>query len=250
MKKVLVVLFLLLLSAYLVAAVTVFNKPDTNEVCKDVIVCVEDSARAGFIRTGQIRQALQKSGLYPEGKLMIYVNSDKIEQFLRRMALLEEVNCYKTVDGKVRISVTQRLPVMRIMSENGDDYYLDARGRIMPPTESAADLVVATGRISRPFARKYLPRIGVFLQNAPFWNSQITQINVTPQQELELVPRVGDNIIFLGDPVNTMEKLNRLDLFYKKVISVVGWGKYARIDLEYPNQIICTKKDTAYGSEQ
>ncbi len=250
MKKVLVVLSFFILSAYLVAAVTVFNKPDANEVCRDVIVSVEDSARAGFIRTGQIQQALQKEGLYPKGELMIYVNSDKIEQCLRKMALLEDVNCYKTVDGKVRIAVTQRLPVMRVMSDNGDDYYLDARGRIMPPTENAADLVVATGHISRSFAQKYLPRIGEYLQNTPFWNSQITQINVTPRNELELVPRVGDHIIFLGEPVNTMEKLNRMDLFYKKVISIVGWGKYARIDLEYPNQIICTKKKTEYGSEQ
>lgn len=220
-----------------------WNKPDPNAVCKDVTLTIEDSAKAGFIHAEQIRNMLKHGGLYPCGKYMTYVNTAQLERRLKQMALIEDVVCYKTIRGTVCIQVTQRLPVMRIMSNNGDDYYLDAKGRIMPPTKNPADLVIATGDISREFARTYLTRIGSYLQATPFWNSQIEQINVTPERTLELVPRVGNNLIYLGEPVNTMEKLNRLNIFYEKVINVVGWDKYSKINLEYPNQIICTKKE-------
>lgn len=242
-KNIITLFFFLLCSAYIVMAVTMWNKPDPNAVCKDVVLTIEDSAKAGFIHADEVRDILKKRGLYPRGKFMAYVNTADLENKLKQVALVEDVVCYKTVRGVVCIQVTQRLPVMRIISSNGDDYYLDARGRIMPETKNPADLVIATGDISRDFARKYLTRIGSYLQATPFWNSQIEQINVTPEHTLELVPRVGDNIIYLGEPVNTMEKLNRLNIFYEKVISVVGWGKYSKINLEYPNQIICTKKE-------
>jgi cell division protein FtsQ len=70
----------------------------------------------------------------------------------------------------------------------------------------------------------------------------VEQINVTASQELELVPRVGEHIIFLGKPGDYDQKFTRLEKFYKKALNEIGWNKYARISLEFDNQIICTKK--------
>ena len=75
------------------------------------------------------------------------------------------------------------------------------------------------------------------------WKAQIQQINVTPAKELELVPQVGDHIIFLGKPGNYENKFDRLKTFYKKGLNEIGWNKYSRISLEFNNQIICTKKE-------
>ena len=69
------------------------------------------------------------------------------------------------------------------------------------------------------------------------------QINVTQAKELELVPRVGEHIIFLGKPGNYEEKFEKLKTFYEKGLNQVGWNKYSRISLEFNNQIICTKKE-------
>ena len=83
----------------------------------------------------------------------------------------------------------------------------------------------------------------MFLKENPFWNAQIQQINVTASKELELVPRVGEHIIFMGKPGNYENKFDRLKTFYKKGLNQVGWNKYSRISLEFENQIICTKKE-------
>jgi cell division protein ftsQ len=79
---------------------------------------------------------------------------------------------------------------------------------------------------------------------------------VLPDRGVELVPRVGQHVVFIGylpQAANTKErnekiadyvnkKLTRLEKFYKYGLSQVGWNKYSYIDLEFDNQIICKKK--------
>jgi len=129
------------------------------------------------------------------------------------------------------------------MAANGDNYYIDSKGKVMPIPNSSAHVAVVTGSVDRDFATKELYKLGIFLQNHPLWEAQIEQINVTPAKELELVPRVGEHIIFLGKPGDYEEKFERLKIFYKKGLNQVGWNKYSRISLEFSNQIICTKKE-------
>jgi cell division protein FtsQ len=38
------------------------------------------------------------------------------------------------------------------------------------------------------------------------------------------------------------KKMNRLEKFYKYGLSEAGWNKYAYINLEFDNQIICKKR--------
>lgn len=242
MKNLLKVLLLLALAAYLVMAFTNLNKPDTDAVCKRVEIVVEDSARAGFIHSDEVIRILRAAKLYPQGKRMDFVDSRKIEQALRKNPFIEEALCYKTAANSVRIQLSQRLPVMRIMSEDGSNYYIDNKGRVMPQLTYPADLVVATGQISPEYARKYLVGIGKFLQEDAFWNDQIVQLHVDGLGHIELIPRVGDHLVYMGPPTDFRHKLGHLKVFYDKVLNVVGWNKYSLISLEFNNQIICKKK--------
>ena len=156
-------------------------------------------------------------------------------------SLLAQID--SSVGGKVAIDIYQRVPVMRVMSSNGNNYYLDNAGKIMTAAGKSIHVVVATGFIDRKFAQTELYPLGKFLQSDKFWESQIEQINVTPKQELELVPRVGEHILFLGKPGNYKEKFSKLRTFYQSALNRVGWNKYERISIEFNNQIICTKKE-------
>jgi cell division protein FtsQ len=113
----------------------------------------------------------------------------------------------------------------------------------MPTVGQSAYVPVATGTIRREFATKELYELALYLQDHPLWREQVEQINVTPSQEIELVPRVGEHIIFMGKPGGYDQKFARLEKFYKKALNEIGWNKYARISLEFDNQIICTKKE-------
>ena len=87
---------------------------------------------------------------------------------------------------------------------------------------------------------KLLP-IGRLLKYDKFWDNQIEQINVDSAGNVELFPRIGDHVVYIGQPVRVTQKLKRLKAFYAQVLNQVGWNKYSRIDIEYDNQIICKK---------
>lgn len=129
------------------------------------------------------------------------------------------------------------------MSSNGDNYYIDHSGKIMNAAGKPIHVAVATGFIDRKFAQQELYELGLYLQRNPFWKAQVEQINVTPKKELEIVPRVGDHILFLGKATDFEEKFSKLQTFYSKVLNRIGWNKYERISIEFNNQIIGTKKE-------
>ena len=65
--------------------------------------------------------------------------------------MIKSAQVYYTLDGYFHVEITQRKPVLRIMS--GEGYYVDEDGKIMPLSRKyTSRVVVATGNISRKFA--------------------------------------------------------------------------------------------------
>lgn len=241
-KKSSLILADIALAAYLVLAVSAFNHPDEiSTSCTEVNIQIEESIVKGFLSPDAVRLQLQQAKLWPVGDPISQVNVRRIEDALRQNPLVERAECYMTCTGRVNIILFQRLPVIRVKAANGDDYYIDHLGAIMPANQYTTDLVVATGHITRPYAQKVLMRVGNLIINDRFWRSQIEQFNVLPDGSLEMVPRVGNHIVYLGRPVNLNSKLERLEKFYKYGLSQAGWNKYSYINMEFDNQIICKK---------
>jgi cell division protein FtsQ len=240
--RLLTLLLLLLILAYLITAVTVLNTRPENEVCKGVELVVRDTVDHGFITPKDVSRILEQHHLNPKGKQMGEVNTRAIEEQLSQHPLIRAVECYRTPGCHITIEVAQRIPLLRVMAANGDDYFVDEEGKAMPTVGQSAYVPVATGAIRREFATKELYELAQYLQSHPLWREQVEQINVTPAREIELVPRVGEHIIFMGKPGDYDQKFDRLEKFYKKALNEIGWNKYARISLEFDNQIICTKK--------
>jgi len=111
----------------------------------------------------------------------------------------------------------------------------------MPETRYVTELIIATGAISRKYAQTALSKVANYIIQDNFWKNQIVQINVLANGTMELVPRVGDHIVYLGAPQNVDKKLERLRKFYLYGLNKAGWNKYYYISLEFDNQIICKK---------
>ena len=242
-KRILISCVLVLLSCYLVVAVTAFNHKPDNEVCKGLNLSVKDSVDYNFVTQKEIESLLKSKRLSPIGKPLGTINVRKLENEIARHPFVSEAECYLTSGGKVNIEIQQRIPILRVMSGNGDNYYIDNKGNIMSAKGRSVHVAVATGFIDRKFAQKELYALGEYLQSDPFWNAQVEQIHVTPQKELEIVPRVGNHVLFLGKAEDYDEKFSKLQTFYKKALNRVGWNKYQRISIEFKNQIIGTKKE-------
>lgn len=257
-KKNITIALDLLLAVYLVAAFTSFNKPDeTARICTKVSIDIQDETTNGFINAREIKARLEKGHLYPLGIPMHSVNARKVEETLKQSPFVKTAECYKTQDGHVCITLTQRMPTVRIKSINGDDYYLDDNNSIMPNSHYTSDLIIATGYISRWYARKYVSHLSNALMGDDLWKNQIEQINVTRGLGIELVPRVGNHIVYIGTLPESKydnerkqmitdfvrKKMDRLEKFYKYGLSQAGWNKYSYINIEFDNQIICKRRN-------
>lgn len=255
-KKIVIILSDAALASYLFMAFTSFNKPDTsNVVCQRVNININDGESNGFIDAKEIKKRLEAASIYPFGKHIEDISTRQIEEKLKRSPFVKTSECYKTNDGQVFISITQRLPVIRIKAENGDDYYIDDKSSIMPNSTYTSDLIIATGHINRTFAINNLSQIGKTLMANDFWRNLVEQIHVLPNNAIEIVPRVGDHVVYLGQlpEISNKEerekaidefittKMTRLEKFYRYGLSHAGWNKYAVIDLEFDNQIICKR---------
>lgn len=245
-KRMLLLLLLLGVIAYLVLAITWFSRPAQGLECRNLVLVVKDTARASFVSKEELKALLTQKDLYPVGRPLKQVQTALIEEELRKHPMADKVECYVSSGGDVCIAVTQRNPILRVFTASGDTYYVDEKGGIMPATgKNSVYVPVATGMIEKGFAEKELYRFALFLQENPFWNAQIEQIYVRPGQNIELVPRVGNHLIYMGKLQQVEQKLERLKKFYQKGLNQVGWDKYSYINVEFGNQIICTKRESA-----
>lgn len=253
-----------ILAVYLLLAITAFNKPeDKGQLCEEVVINISDESTNGFLTSDEIKRILVDKKLYPKNQPLKFINPRSIEELLKVTPFVNTAQCYKTEGGKVFIEITQRTPIIRIKSINGEDYYIDDKGGIMPNSKYTSDLIIATGYITKPFARTYITLLIDHIMKSDFWRNQIEQINVLQDQSIEIVPRVGDHIVLIGKLPNhrnidrrskeveefITRKLERLEKFYKYGLSQVGWNRYKYINIEFDNQIIC-KRNSAYNDSQ
>ena len=248
----------ILIAIYLLLAFVSFDKKgDPKALCSKVNIDIADNAAGGFLDAKVIKERLQKTGFYPIGRQLKDVDTRGIEEMLRRSPFVKTAECYKTEGGYVYISVTQRMPVIRIKADNGDDYYVDDHDCIMPRSSYTSDLIIATGYINRWYAINYISPLGKAIMQNDIWKNLIEQINITPNLGVELVPRIGDHIVYIGQLPEITDKskhdkdiaqfvdkkMTRLEKFYKYGLSQVGWNKYSYVNIEFDNQIICKRKD-------
>lgn len=207
-----------------------------------VQIAVVDSARAQYLTSAEILEQVRGCLPADAGIALSKVDTDSLEAMLRRNHLIAEVECYKTPSGLLRIDVWQCVPVLRVFGNNGS-YFIDEHGRIISGSLPVAVRVpVATGNISSEFACGELYPFALFLQKSAFWRAQIEQIYVGSEQDIVLIPRVGDHRIVMGGMDDYREKLNNLRCFYDQALSQCGWNKYKTINLKYKNQVVATRK--------
>jgi cell division protein FtsQ len=183
------------------------------------------------------------------GREIKSINIQKLEAALQANAFIRYAKVYADVDGVLNVQILQREPILRIINIAGMDFYVDKEGNKIPMSENfTANVLVANGLIYEDFNGKVdtlksklardLYRAAVFISADTLWNNQIEQLYVNPQSEIEMVPRVGNQKIILGDTDSLKLKFDNLYVFYKKAMPRVGWDTYKTINIKYTNQVI------------
>lgn len=243
LKKILSILSVVVLAGYLVYSVLAMtDRHEDSRLCRGVDLHITDSLHFDLIDEEMVLAVLQEHSIDPTGMPLEEIDPERIEATLLMHPLVGKVQCYKTGGDMLRINLSSKVPLVRVINNRGQDFYVDSRGEILTQRSLAVQLPVATGYIDRQFAAGELLEVVRVIDRSEFWKAQVEQINVTKDGQIELVPRVGDHLLIIGTADNVEDKLDRLMNFYEKGLDNVGWNKYRSISVAYENQVVCKKR--------
>jgi cell division protein FtsQ len=232
--------------------------------CSGVKITINDSSGTGFVEESDILQTIQDKFGSLNGKPLSSINISLLEKIINTNPFIYDAEVFSTVDGKINIDVKQRIPVLRVINYKNENFYVDREGVFMPLSDKfTARVPVANGYIFdleagkkvRVFNQMVTPDSSVkktkieqlfeivkYTSQSDFWNAEVQQLYVNDQGDIEMIPRVGNHSVIIGDDNLLDEKFNKLLLFYREGLNKKGWDKYSTINLKYRDQVVCTKK--------
>ncbi len=184
------------------------------------------------------------------------INTSRLEQVIEKQNWTEDAQVYSDLKGNLHIRVYQRQPIFRVITGDGEQYYVDQNRIKFPISDKfTARVPVATGAITESlrtgdslysFVGNQLFSLLSYVDNDAFLKALTAQIFVRADNELVLVPEIGDHLILIGDANNLEDKFARLKAFYREGLNRLGWNAYKSIDLRFKNQVIATKKKNTH----
>ena len=226
-------------------------------VCKAIKVYIPGNQY--FIDRQEVDNILEMSTTKLVGRRLDNIRIHQLENKLKANPFIEFASVYADMDGILQVEVSQRRPILRIMNRFDQDFYVDQHGLKLPLSQNfTAHVLVANGFIDELFANKVdslhtaitkdILKTADFIRRDSLWDAQISQIYINENHEIELIPRVGNQRILLGNADSLNVKFSNLKVFYTKALPTVGWDAYSMINIKYTNQVIGVKNETLLDS--
>ena len=218
------------------------NTRYSNNTCVDYRINLADE-NTSLITRGEIILLMESINDSIVGTTIAEVPIYEIERKIESLNDVQNAEVYINMEGMLHIDVIQKKAIVRVSPKIGNDFYMDAQGSIFALSNNyTKHLLVASGNIQDTADYIAVLNLAKQISSDSLWSSQIMQIYIKENKEIELIPRVGNHKILFGDISDVEEKLRRLYLFYKKGVNQVGWNDYEEINLKFKNQIVCVKR--------
>ena len=230
------------------------NSKKKVHVCRDILIGIKGNEGKFYVEKEDVLKLIEQTmGGSLLDRARATINLAKLEIGLKTNPWVKSAELYFDSKDALHVFVEEREPVARVFTMQGNSFYMDSSGAKMPLLEKMSIRVPVITNF--PNVKKFnsadsswlqqVKQVAQFIYSNEFWNAQVGQIDITPDRKFELIPVIGNHVIRLGDGNNIEQKLNRLYVFYKQVMSKVGFDKYGALDLEFNGQVVAVKKDTA-----
>jgi len=224
----------------------------SSKPCKDVNISIIAGANAMFVDKGDVRNVLDFIGGKLVGKSMKEFDLSKMEDSLESNPWVSSAELYFDNNRVLHVKVEEREPIARVFTAKGNSFYIDTTLTRLPLSEKFTPrLPVFTGFPSEKTKWKgsdsillnQMKDISLFLAADSFWMAQIDQIDINPQKQFVMVPKVGEHTILFGDGEDAARKFRKLYAFYDEVMSKTGWNQYSTVHVGFRGQVVGTRKD-------
>lgn len=163
-----------------------------------------------------------------------------LESALNSNPIIKNAQIYLSVNDDVTVKVEQKKPIARVQANTS--YYIDEEGSYMPLSSNyTARVPLVTGDIDKNnLANVFVVAKKVF--DDDMLKKHIIEIQQDSNNNISLRLRQNSFKVELGKTVQLDKKFNNLKAFYKKAQKDKTLNEYAKVNLQFDNQVVCTKK--------
>lgn len=244
------------------AALGFVEHSGSNVPVRDIRVELNAADDMHFIDAEVLKQQVTAGTAPVIGTAIGKVDERAIEQQLRTISCVADVDVYHTMDGILHVKARQREPIVRVVNADGSGFYIDKDGWTMPLASNyAARVLVVTGQLNEPFAdcspvnvaqgtdtipgpghSRAIYAMARILKQEALWDALFTQAVMDAEGGITLIPGVGMMQVKMGKGERLQQRLDKLKMFYEQGIPQTDWRRYSTVDLRFDDQVVCTKR--------
>jgi len=164
---------------------------------------------------------------------------NELEKALKSNPMIKNAEVYVAVNGLLKAEIEQKTPIARV-STNAS-YYIDDEGLFMPLSKNySARVPLVTGYVDKNNL-KNVYNVARKIKDDEFLRKHVIEIHQDLNGKVFLRLRKYEFLVQLGDVRYLDKKVNNLKAFYKKNLKDKTLSKYSKVNLQFENQVICTK---------
>lgn len=172
---------------------------------------------------------------------------EEIERKLEELEPIREAHLFISHDSTLVVRVEEHVPIARIITSTGENYYMAEDGTLFLITEVSKPVYVPVALLTEetmPLNERIndLKTLIESINKDDFLSSITAHLTYSSSQGWILISRIDRQKVIIGEVDRRLDgKLNKLRKFYKFVKKHGLWQTYKKIDLRYKNQLVASK---------
>jgi cell division protein FtsQ len=176
------------------------NNTLDEKPCTAIEININNIDEHDFIKNDDVFSMLKEKNKKLKGEAMANIDVASLERMFNTNSHIANSEVYKTINGVVKINITTKRPIARIINYKGESFYLDEEGFLMRWSNNyTANLPVFTGNIYESYDVCYsinyskldindsvliknnlfgIYSLAKYLDSNEFWKAQIAQVIV------------------------------------------------------------------------
>lgn len=192
-----------------------------------------------YVTEEVVNKLLIQNNQFASGEGLETLDLNRVESRLNAHEMIENAEVYLTLNGELAATVSQRKPIGRAIGNAS--FYLDREGKVMPLSSFySARVPLLTGFNEQNVSEVY-PLL-THVQSDDFLIKHVTGIRRLAGGKFEVKVRGVDFDLYFGNAENVALKFNNFKAFYKKAQKDEKLNTYKKVNLQFGDQVVCTKK--------
>lgn len=183
-----------------------------------------------------VEQWVATSGIPTVGTPVAQVDLAGIEKAIRSNGFVDRASAYVTHDGVLHIKVSQRKPVLRLITDGYDSYVTEEGFVFTSPGRASVYVPVVSGSYAPPVDKKFVGNVKEhILSQIELSNARIAELQLEKKPFFDREKEIKDSV----------RNVARLKVVKRGIIRYQGWGES---DEEFKKRVIAKRleKDALY----